>query len=104
MPFGSAAPGISHSFRASTTGSWQCCALTRSRSASSFLAGSSVELFQLDPFVVLLQDLLVRRPVQRHAERTDLAHADAVSPAAAEERHAEHAAGGVALDVEREQA
>src|SRR5688572_260107 len=67
-------------------------------------ARGSIELLQLDPFVVLLENLFIRRAVERHAERADLAHAHAVTPAAAEERHADHVAGGIALDVEREQA
>ena len=64
----------------------------------------TIKLLQLDALVVLLQDLFVRRAVQRHAVGAHLAHADAVAPAAAVERHADDGARGVALDVEREQA
>ena len=64
----------------------------------------SIQLLQRDPRVVLLQNLLIRRPRQRHPVGAHLAHADAVPPAAAEERRADDRAGRVALDVVREQA
>src|SRR3569832_1513712 len=74
-----------------------------SRSSSPDKTVGSIRPLQLDPLVILLEDLLIRRPVQRHSVGADLAHADAVAPAAAEKRHAEDDACGVPLDVVREQ-
>src|SRR3954468_16439115 len=67
-------------------------------------SAGSVHFFQLDPRVVLLEDLFVRRAIECHAVSADLAHADAVAPAAAEDAHADDRAACVSLDVEGEQA
>src|SRR5437899_2940956 len=64
----------------------------------------SVQFLQLDSAVVLLQDLFVARPVERHAVGADLAHAHAMSPAAAIEHHSEDRAGSVPLDIEGKKA
>src|SRR6185436_2140017 len=42
--------------------------------------GGSVQLSQLDPLVILLENLLVRRTIQGHSVGPDLAHPDPVSP------------------------
>src|SRR2546423_22796 len=39
-----------------------------------------IDFLDVDSFVVFLQDLLIRRAVQRHAVRANLAHADAMAP------------------------
>src|SRR3954452_11922208 len=76
-----------------------------SRFRIPFVLGiASIPAAQLDARVVLLQNLVVRRAVERHPVGADLAHADAVAPAAAEEGHADYRAARVALDVVPEQA
>src|SRR6185503_17661002 len=52
--------------------------------------------------VVLAQDLVVAMTGRGHADGADLAHADAVSVAAARRRQRRHVAAGVARDVEDE--
>ena len=67
------------------------------------LAQSSMnlkQLFQLDAGVILLQDLIVRRAIQRHAVRTHLAHPDAVPPTATVEADSQHFALCIPFDVE----
>src|SRR5437762_11470861 len=71
------------------------------------LAQSSMnlkQLFQLDAGVILLQDLIVRRAIQRHAERADLAHSNAMPPTLPVKRHADQLASRVAFFVEIHQA
>src|SRR5262245_35926389 len=64
----------------------------------------SISLFQLNTLVILLQNLVVRRPVHGHTISSDLAHTDSMAPASAKKCHAKNLALRVAFDVERKQA
>ena len=58
------------------------------------------QLLQLDPRVVLLQDLVKLGALQRHSIRADLTHPDAVAPTLAIERHADEVTARITLFIE----
>src|SRR5689334_7965731 len=70
---------------------------------SHILNTTLIQLLEIDSFVILLQNLFVGRPVQRHTVRPDLAHADSVSPTAAIKADTQHIALRISFDIEREQ-
>src|SRR5262252_5455420 len=64
---------------------------------------NSIQFLQLNALVVFPQNLIICRAVQRHAISANLAHTDAMTPAATVERHAKHFALRVPFDIEGEE-
>src|SRR5262249_19807079 len=63
-----------------------------------------IDLLQLNTFVILFQNLVVRCAVQRHPISANLTHTDTMAPAAAVKRHTEYLTLRVPFDIERKKA